>query len=114
MWELTKHLWRDEVGSSQSTEMALVTGVTIGALVMGMRSFGNAVNSRFEEIEIQDDSLAQMQLRMEQERDLKEMTEEQRFEKLRQRRQEQIERRKQQEAEQAVDADSGTEEPAVN
>ncbi len=57
MWNLLNHLWLDEVGSSQSTEMALVSGVTIGALVMGMASFGNAVNNRFAEVELEDDSM---------------------------------------------------------
>ncbi len=96
MWDLIKHLWNDEIGSSQSTEMALVTGVTIGSLVMGMRSFGGAVNNRFAEVEIRDDSLAQLQQKIAQERREKELTEEQRIEQIRERRRVQIERRKQQ------------------
>ena len=96
MWDLMKYLWHDEVGSSQSTEMALVTGVTIGALVMSMRSFGNAVNDRFSKVEIRDDTMAQLQQKMEQERRQKELTDEQRLEQFRERRRVQLERRKQQ------------------
>ena len=96
MWDLMKYLWHDEFGSSQSTEMALVTGVTIGALVMSMRSFGNAVNDRFSKVEIRDDTMAQLQQKMEQERRQKELTDEQRLEQFRERRRVQLERRKQQ------------------
>ena len=34
MVSLIRKLWTDQVGSSLSSEMALVTGVTIGALFM--------------------------------------------------------------------------------
>ena len=96
MWDLIEHLWNDEVGSSQSTEMALVTGVTIGALVISMRSFGNSVNSRFSEVEIHDDTMAQMQQKIEQDRRREELTQDQRIEQFRERRRVQLERREQQ------------------
>ncbi len=95
MWNLLNHLWLDEVGSSQSTEMALVSGVTIGALVMGMTSFGNAVNNRFAEVELEDDSMAQLEQSMKQERLLKELSEEERIKQFRERRRLQLERKKQ-------------------
>ena len=96
MLELMKHLWRDEVGSSQSTEMALVTGVTVGAMIMGMRSFGDAVNSRFTKMEIQDNTVEQLEQQIEAELLKKQQTEEQRLQGLRQRRQEQLDRKRQQ------------------
>lgn len=107
MWDLIEHLWNDEVGSSQSTEMALVTGVTIGALVISMRSFGNSVNSRFSEVEIRDDTMAQLQQKIEQDRRREELTQEEQLEQFRERRRVQLERRKQQsETLPAEDADS--------
>lgn len=106
MWDLLKYLWNDEVGSSQSTEMALVTGVTIGALVMSMRSFGHAVNNRFEKVEVQDDSLAQLEIRMEKERREKERDQQQRLSELRRRRQEQLEYRERKAAQHATTGDT--------
>ena len=90
-----KHLSHDEVGSSQSTEMALVTGVTIGALVVSMRSFGSAVESRFADVEITDNSVAQLEQRIAQERIAKELSEKERLEQFRERRRVQLERKKQ-------------------
>lgn len=95
MLNLMKLLWHDEVGSSQSTEMALVTGVTVGALVMSMRSFGNAVSNRFEKVQVQENTQQQLESQIEQERRKKEQTAEQRLQELRERRQLQLERRKQ-------------------
>jgi hypothetical protein len=95
MWDLMKHLWHDEVGSSQSTEMALVTGVTIGALVVSMQSFGEAVNNRFSDVEIGDDSMAQLEQKIEEERIAKELSEKERLEQFRERRRVQLERKKQ-------------------
>ncbi len=101
MWDLMKHLWHDEVGSSQSTEMALVTGVTIGALVVSMQSFGSAVESRFADVEISDDSMAQLEQKIEEERITKELSEKERIEKFRERRRVQLERKKQRDDSQA-------------
>ncbi|MHC4876712.1 MAG: hypothetical protein ACYTGL_09455 [Planctomycetota bacterium] len=96
MLDLLKHLWHDEVGSSQSTEMALVTGVTVGAMVMGMRSFGEAVNNRFTKIEHQENATQQLEQQIKEERRRKELSEEERLHELRQRRQKQLERKRQQ------------------
>lgn len=41
-------LWTDQVGSTLSAEMALVTSVTIGALFMGMADFSSKVNQDFQ------------------------------------------------------------------
>ena len=41
-------LWTDQVGSTLSAEMALVTSVTIGALFMGMADFSAKVNQDFQ------------------------------------------------------------------
>lgn len=101
MWDLMKHLWHDEVGSSQSTEMALVTGVTIGALVVSMQSFGEAVNNRFSDVEIGDDSMAQLEQKIEEERIARELSEKERIEKFRERRRVQLERKKQRDDSQA-------------
>ena len=43
-------LWRDQVGSSASAEMALVTGVTVAALFMGMSQFSATVNRHFDDV----------------------------------------------------------------
>ena len=48
MLSLARKLWTDQVGSSLSAEMALVTGVTIGALFMSMGSFSQTVNQEFD------------------------------------------------------------------
>ncbi len=48
MIELLRKLARDCVGSSISTEMSLVTSVTVGALVMGMGNFSATIKKRFE------------------------------------------------------------------
>jgi|GEM_PF-2183558 len=48
MLELLYKLARDCVGSSISTEMSLVTSVTVGALVMGMGNFSATVKQHFE------------------------------------------------------------------
>ncbi len=48
MLELIRKLARDTVGSSISTEMSLVTSVTVGALVMGMGNFTAGVKHRFD------------------------------------------------------------------
>ena len=95
MWDLMKHLWHDEVGSSQSTEMALVTGVTIGALVVSARSFGDAVESRFADVEFSDNTMAQLEQKMDQELIAKERSEKDRLEQFRERRRVQLERKKQ-------------------
>jgi tetrahydromethanopterin S-methyltransferase subunit E len=50
MWTLLKQLARDEVGSSVTTEMSLVTGVTVGALVMSMGDFSANVNRQFKNV----------------------------------------------------------------
>lgn len=50
MWKLINQLALDEVGSSVTTEMSLVTGVTIGALMMSMSSFSATVNDRFSSV----------------------------------------------------------------
>lgn len=49
MRKLIARLWKDQVGSTQSTEMALVTSVTIGALFMGMAEFSATVNREFKD-----------------------------------------------------------------
>jgi len=49
MGSLIQKLWHDQVGSSLSAEMALVTSVTVGALFMGMSQFSLTVNREFEE-----------------------------------------------------------------
>lgn len=49
MFALVSKLWNDEVGSSLSAEMALVTGVTIGALIMSMSNFSATVNREFQQ-----------------------------------------------------------------
>ncbi len=41
-------LWTDQVGSTLSAEMALVTSVTVGALFMGMAEFSATVNREFQ------------------------------------------------------------------
>ncbi|MDA0918398.1 MAG: hypothetical protein O2945_04905 [Planctomycetota bacterium] len=41
-------LWTDQVGSTLSAEMALVTSVTVGALFMGMADFSATVNREFQ------------------------------------------------------------------
>ena len=41
-------LWNDRTGSTLSSEMALVTSVTVGALFMGMAEFSATVNREFE------------------------------------------------------------------
>ena len=48
MTSLIQKLWTDQVGSSISAEMALVTSVTIGALVMTMAQFSATVNREFQ------------------------------------------------------------------
>ena len=48
MTTLIQKLWTDQVGSSISAEMALVTSVTIGALVMSMAQFSATVNREFQ------------------------------------------------------------------
>ena len=49
MFALAPKFWNDEVGSSVSSEMALVTGVTIGALIMSMSNFSETVNREFQQ-----------------------------------------------------------------
>lgn len=49
MRNLLQLLWTDCVGSSISTEMALVTSVTVGALAMGMAEFSATVNREFQD-----------------------------------------------------------------
>lgn len=49
MVSLIHKLWTDQVGSSLSSEMALVTSVTIGALFMGMSQFSATVNREFQQ-----------------------------------------------------------------
>ena len=48
MLSLVKKLWTDEVGSSISAEMALVTGITVSALFMSMGNFSATVNREFD------------------------------------------------------------------
>lgn len=45
---LIRKLCTDEVGSSVSAEMALVTSLTIGALIMTMSQFSASVNREFQ------------------------------------------------------------------
>lgn len=45
---LSSLLWTDQVGSTLSAEMALVTSVTVGALFMGMADFSATVNREFQ------------------------------------------------------------------
>ena len=40
----------DEVGSTVGSEFALVTSVTVGALVLGIGEFSASVNRRFESV----------------------------------------------------------------
>ncbi len=49
MVSLIRKLWTDQVGSSVSSEMAMVTSVTIGALFMGMSQFSATVNREFQQ-----------------------------------------------------------------
>lgn len=46
-------LWTDQIGSTLSTEMALVTSVTVGALFMGMAEFSATVNREFQNSAVQ-------------------------------------------------------------
>jgi hypothetical protein len=48
MVSLIQKLWTDQVGSSVSAEMALVTSLTVGALVMSMAQFSASVNREFQ------------------------------------------------------------------
>ena len=48
MRSLFSLLWTDQVGSTLSAEMALVTSVTVGALFMGMADFSATVNREFQ------------------------------------------------------------------
>lgn len=48
MRTLLSLLWTDQVGSTLSAEMALVTSVTVGALFMGMAEFSATVNREFQ------------------------------------------------------------------
>jgi len=48
MRTLLSLLWTDQVGSTMSAEMALVTSVTVGALFMGMADFSATVNQEFQ------------------------------------------------------------------
>lgn len=48
MRTLISLLWTDQVGSTLSAEMALVTSVTVGALFMGMADFSATVNREFQ------------------------------------------------------------------
>ncbi len=50
MWNLLQKLARDEVGSSVTTEMSMVTGVTVGALIMSMGDFSANVNRQFKQV----------------------------------------------------------------
>ncbi|MBI1311840.1 hypothetical protein GC176_11155 [bacterium] len=92
MRDLLKHLWHDEIGSSQSTEMALVTGVTVGAMIMSMHSFGDAISTRFTQVQMQDDSQQIQEKKLRLEARKRKQSQEERLEELRQRRQEQLER----------------------
>ena len=47
---LAKRLWLDQLGSSASAEMAMVTGVTVAALFMGMSQFSSTMNRRFDSV----------------------------------------------------------------
>lgn len=49
MVSLIRKLWTDQVGSSQSAEMALVTSLTVGALIMTMSQFSASVNREFQQ-----------------------------------------------------------------
>ena len=40
----------DEVGSTVGSEFALVTGVTVGALLLAVSNFSASVNSRFDTV----------------------------------------------------------------
>lgn len=59
MLTLSTRLWADELGASLSTEMALVTGVTVGALIMGTSSFTQVIQQRFDKaaIRTQDEGI---------------------------------------------------------
>ena len=48
MVSLIQKLWTDQVGSSASAEMALVTSLTVGALGMSMAQFSTSVNRQFQ------------------------------------------------------------------
>lgn len=48
MRNLLTRLWSDQVGSTMSAEMAMVTSVTVGALFMGMGKFSQTVNEEFQ------------------------------------------------------------------
>lgn len=48
MRTLLSLLWTDQVGSTLSAEMALVTSVTVGALFMGMAELSATVNREFQ------------------------------------------------------------------
>lgn len=48
MRTLLSLLWTDQVGSTLSAEMALVTSVTVGVLFMGMAEFSATVNREFQ------------------------------------------------------------------
>lgn len=67
MQTLLIRLWNDDVGSSISAEMGLVTSVTIGALFMGMSQFGQSVNKSFENATVMTDVMTDEELE-EQER----------------------------------------------
>jgi hypothetical protein len=48
MRTLLSLLWTDQLGSTLSTEMALVTSIAVGALAMGMAEFNTSVNREFQ------------------------------------------------------------------
>jgi uncharacterized NAD-dependent epimerase/dehydratase family protein len=53
MVSLIRKLWTDQVGSSVAAEMAIVTSLTVGALVMTMGQFSASVNREFQESAVQ-------------------------------------------------------------
>lgn len=74
MWHFFHELWIDEVGST--TELGLVTGVTVGALFMSMGNFAATVNQEFA-VAVQNTSLMTIEEQQEDEEEEKENEEKQ-------------------------------------
>ena len=66
---LAKRLWLDQLGSSASAEMAMVTGVTVAALFMGISQFSVSINRQFDEVASNPDMQSIEDLEEEEESD---------------------------------------------
>ena len=50
MFPILMRFTRDEVGSTVGSEFAVVTGVTVGALLLTVGDFSASINRRFETV----------------------------------------------------------------